>query len=71
VGRRLLSEPALADPGLTSEREQAAVTGDCAVNSGADFGHLPSPPDKGVSAANEVQIAHLRMIQPAELTIAS
>jgi hypothetical protein len=63
MGRRLLSEPALADPGLTSEREQAAAASDCAVNSGTDFGHFPSPPDKDVSAANEVQVAHLRMIQ--------
>ena len=64
---RFLGEPALADPGLAGEREQAASIGDCGVDSGADFVELLAPADEGVSAAKGVEVAHLRLIQ-AETT---
>ena len=63
MGRRFLGEPALAHPGLAGEREQAAATGDRAVDPGADFGQFPAPADEGLSAANGVQVAHLRLVQ--------
>ncbi len=63
MGGRFLGEAALAHSGLAGEREQAAATGDCAVDPGADFGLFAAPADEGLFAANGIEVAHLRSVR--------
>ena len=65
MGGRFLGEPAFSHSGLAGEREQAAATGDCAVDSGADFVQFPASADEGLSGANGIQTAHLHVVPAA------
>ncbi len=58
VRRRLLGEPALADPGFAREREQAAATRNRAVDSASNLGQLAAPADERLPAANGVHVTH-------------
>ena len=51
-------EAALSHSGFAGQREQ---TLDRAVNSGADFGQFAAPADEGLSAADRVEVGHLRL----------